>query len=136
MKIIVVDGKSGKTGALFIEELRKRGCDLELTAIGTNVIATTSMLKAGANDGASGENAIMVATRGADLIVGPLGIVEADAIMGEITPKAATAIGSSQATKLLIPINLCNTIVVGTQDFSMKKLIEESVNQFLELVSQ
>ena len=119
MKLVVIDGQSGRMGQLFIERVRAAGLPCEITAIGTNAIATAAMLKAGANQGATGENPVLVACRTADIIAGPIGILSADSLLGEITPAMAVAIGQSGAKKLLLPVNQCSNIVVGTQNLSL-----------------
>ena len=125
MKVIVMDGQSGRIGQLFIEKARKAALPCELIAIGTNAIATSAMLKAGAAKGATGENPVIVAARTADVIVGPIGILAADAMLGEITP--AMAVGQSGAKKLLLPVNLCNNIVAGTQDLPLSAVLDDAV---------
>ena len=85
------------------------------------------MLKAGAANGATGENPVLVACRTADVIVGPIGILAADSLMGEITPTMAVAVGQSSARKLLLPVNQCGNLVAGTQNLSLSKLMEEAV---------
>jgi len=127
MRAAVIDGQSGRMGALFIERARRAGLDCELIAVGTNAIATSAMLKAGASAGATGENPVLVACRSCDVIVGPVGILAADSILGEITPEMAVAVGRSPAKKLLLPFNQCNTIVVGTRSLTLNRLIDEAV---------
>ena len=119
MKIIVIDGQGGKIGRTVIEQLKKRFPDQELLAIGTNSIATSSMLKAGASQGATGENPILVASRDADIIIGPIAIVMADSLLGEITPSMANAVSASRAYKILIPTNRCNHYIAGCQEVSL-----------------
>ena len=109
MKVIVMDGQSGRIGQLFIEKARKAALPCELIAIGTNAIATSAMLKAGAAKGATGENPVIVAARTADVIVGPI------------------AVGQSSAIKLLLPVNLCNNIVAGTQDLPLSAVLDDAV---------
>ena len=105
MKIMVMDGQGGGIGAAVIKGLRESvGHCLEILALGTNSIATSRMLKAGANKGATGENAIVQTSRKADVIIGPLAILMANAIMGEVTPAMAAAVGSSEARKRFIPL--------------------------------
>ena len=126
MKLVVIDGQSGRTGALLVERVRAAGLPLELLAVGTNAIATAAMMKAGAQWGATGENPVLVACRDADLIIGPIGIVIADSLLGEITPAMAAAIGQSRAQKILIPvsgISYCRHILVGTQNLPMNEYI-------------
>lgn len=96
--------------------------------MGTNAIATSAMLKAGASAGATGENPVLVACRTADVIVGPIGILSADSLMGEITPAIAVAVGQSAAKKLLLPVNQCSNIVAGTQTLTLSKLMDEAVD--------
>ena len=116
-------------GRQLITELRGTMPDAEITAVGTNTLATASMLKAGADNGATGENAVIVCTRGADVIVGPIGIVIADSLLGEVTPKMAAAVGASPVRKILLPVNKCNNIIVGTSDKSTSELIAEAVRR-------
>lgn len=128
MKVVVIDGQSGRIGQLFIEKVTRAGLSCDLLAIGANALATSAMLKAGASAGATGENPVIVACRTADIIVGPIGILAADAMLGEITPAMAAAVGRSSAKKLLLPVNLCNNIVVGTQELSLSRILEEAVD--------
>lgn len=123
MKITVIDGQGGKMGKSVIEQLKKAHPDIELFAIGTNTIATSAMLKAGADYGATGENPCIVHARDSDIIIGPVGIVLADALLGEITPAIATAIGSSKAYKILIPANRCNHYIAGCVNASLGEYI-------------
>ena len=129
MNILVIDGQGGMIGRQLITELRGTMPDAEITAVGTNTLATASMLKAGADNGATGENAVLVCTRGADVIVGPIGIVIADSLLGEVTPKMAAAVGASPVRKILLPVNKCNNIIVGTSDKSTSELIAEAVRR-------
>ena len=115
MNLLVLDGQGGRMGKTLTEEIRKICPGAEITAVGTNSIATGSMMKADCADHyATGENAVIVACRTADVIVGPLGITMADAMMGEISPAMANAVASSLARRVLIPMNLCSTYVAGT----------------------
>ncbi len=124
MKITIIDGQGGKIGKTIIEQLKKKYPQQELYAIGTNSIATSAMLKAGADYGATGENPCIVASRNSDIIIGPIGIVFADALLGEITPAIATAIGSCKAYKILIPTNRCNHYIVGCEDDNLSNYIQ------------
>lgn len=123
MKITIIDGQGGKMGKSVIEQLKKGHPNLELYAIGTNSIATSAMMKAGADYGATGENPAIVNARDSDIIVGPIGIVFADSLLGEITPAIAVAIGASPAFKILIPVNRCNHFVVGCKDAGLGEYI-------------
>lgn len=129
MNLVVIDGQGGRMGAQLIEGVRAAGLPCDVTAIGTNVLATSAMLKAGADRGATGENPVIVACRSAEVIVGPIGILAADALLGEITPAMATAVGRSEAVKLLLPVNQCRNIVVGTQQMTLAQLVAEAVAQ-------
>ena len=127
MKVVVIDGQSGRMGQLFIERAKSASLPCQIMAVGTNAIATSAMLKAGADNGATGENPVLVACRTADIIVGPIGILAADYLMGEISPTMAVAVGQSPARKLLLPVNQCNNIVAGVPNLSLGKLMDEAV---------
>lgn len=134
MKIIVIDGQGGSLGKQLIARLRQILPDQPVTAIGTNSIATASMLKAGASEGATGENPVLVNCARADLILGPLGILIADSLLGEITPAMAAAVGNSTAQKILIPVNKCNCLIAGTQDMTLAGYIEHAVDKAARLI--
>ena len=125
MKLVIIDGQGGKMGRTVIEQLKKNLPDIEIYAIGTNSIATSAMLKAGADYGATGENPVIVGARTADIIIGPIGIVIADALMGEITPAMSAAICQSSAYKILIPVNRCNHYIAGCGDHSLGEYIKQ-----------
>lgn len=127
MNIIVIDGQGGKMGQAVIAQLKKAHPELLITAIGTNSIATSSMLKAGADGGATGENPVVVASRNAQIIIGPLGIVIPNSLLGEITAVMAEAIASSCAEKILIPVNKCSHYVVGCQNLSLTEYINQVI---------
>ena len=133
MRVVVIDGQSGRIGQLFIERAAAAKLPCTIDCVGTNAIATAAMLKAGAANGATGENPVLVACRTADVIVGPIGILAADALMGEITPAMAVAVGQSAAYKLLLPVNQCRNLVAGTQNLSLSKLMDEAVETLRSL---
>lgn len=133
MNIVIIDGQGGQLGVQLIQKIKSNQIDSTITAIGTNAIATSSMLKAGANVGATGENPVIVACRKADVIIGPIGIVIADSLHGEITPKMALAVGQSDAVRILLPMNKCDNIVAGTSSLSTSTIIEDAINQLLAL---
>ena len=133
MRVVIIDGQGGGMGRALTERLRAASPEAEIVAVGTNVLATAAMLKAGASAGATGENAVRVNCRRADVIVGPLGIVMADALLGEITPAMALAAAQSRARRILIPTNRCETTVVGVQDGSMTALVEQAVCRVREI---
>ena len=132
MKIVIIDGQGGKLGAKLTELVSDRVPDAEIVAVGTNTTATERMLKAGAEKAATGENAVKVACRTADIIMGPIGIVIADALMGEITPKMAQYVGESAAQRVLVPMNLCDTYVAGTLR-SSAEIVQDAVNHVCAL---
>ena len=133
-KIVVIDGQGGRLGQTIIDTLVKANLEIELLAIGTNSIATQSMLKAGAKNGATGENPVVVAARDADVIVGPIGIVSADSLYGEVTPKMALAIGESNALKLLLPVSHCNNQVIGVKQISISEMDTEVLDRIKAIV--
>lgn len=129
MKVVVIDGQGGRLGQLIVEEIIKEKIDCELYAVGTNSIATSVMLKAGAYFGATGENAVRVVCKDADVIIGPIGIIAAESLLGEVTPAMAVAVGQSQAVKLLLPVNLCSNQVVGIKQLTLSELVKEAVER-------
>ncbi len=116
-------------GRQLVASIRKEFPKAEITAAGTNSIATSNMLKAGADHAATGENAVVVGSRKADIIIGPVGIAIADSMYGEITPAMAAAVGQSDAKKLLIPMNQCNNVIVGVKNTSMSYMVEAVIEQ-------
>ena len=126
-KIVVIDGQGGKIGSMLVGRLKAEMDQHEVYAIGTNSIATSAMMKAGASFGATGENPAIVNCRDADIIIGPIGIVVADSLVGEITPAMAVAIGQSPAQKVLLPINRCNNYIVGARDLPIADLIDAAI---------
>ena len=125
MQILVIDAQGGGIGRQIVAAIHKNIPNATVTAVGTNTAATTAMLKAGADHGATGENAVIVGARKADVIIGPIGIVIADYLFGEITPAMAIAVGKSDAKRILIPVNHCDNIVAGTRELNMKSIAEE-----------
>ena len=131
-KILVIDGQGGGIGRQVVGLIKSREADVEITAVGTNSQATSAMLKAGADHGATGENAVIVGCRGADIIIGPVGIAIADSLLGEVTPKMAVAVGQSRAVRVLIPVNHCENIIAGLDDMSMGDLVAAAVDVAFE----
>ncbi len=134
MKILVVDAQGGGIGRQVVTAVKREFPQIELTAVGTNCAATAAMLKAGADHAATGENAVVVGCRNADMIVGPIGIVIADSLYGEITPVMAAAVGQSSARRILIPMNHCDNVIVGVDDLSIGRLLSgvlEKVREYL-----
>ncbi len=134
-KVVVIDGQGGRLGRMMVEQIRAASLSCEILAVGTNSIATASMLKAGADAGATGENPVIVACRSADVILGPVGILTADALLGEITPAMAAAIGQSRAVKLLLPVNMCATRIVGVRPLSFSELVAAAVEELKAILS-
>ena len=132
--ILVIDAQGGGIGRLLVSAIRQELPGASLTAVGGNSAATAAMLKAGADRGATGENAVVVACRGADVILVPIGIVIADSMLGEITAKMAAAVARSGAKRILIPFDHCDNVVVGVRDAGMKALVKEAVSVLLEAV--
>lgn len=126
MRLAVVDGQGGGIGKMVVEKIRQCfGDSVEILALGTNALATAAMLKAGAHEGATGENAIRFNAGKVSLIIGTIGIIAANAMMGELTPEMAKAIADSPAKKVMIPLNRCNLIVVGTRNEPLLHYIDE-----------
>ena len=133
MEILVIDGQGGGLGRQLVAAVKKAVPQAVVTAIGTNSAATSAMLKAGADRAATGENAVVVNCRIADIIVGPIGIVIADALLGEITPAMAAAVCQSHARRVLVPINHCENIVVGVPDQPIGQLVAAAAQKVKEL---
>lgn len=133
MNILVIDAQGGGVGKQLVTTIKQILPNVLVTAVGTNSAATSAMLKAGADNAATGENAVVVACRKADVIVGPMGIVIADSLLGEITPIMAAAVGQSRAKRILIPFNHCDTILVGVSDFNVGKLVQNAVTEIQNL---
>ncbi|MFZ7134377.1 MAG: DUF3842 family protein [Eubacteriales bacterium] len=128
MKIAVIDGQGGGIGRAIVDKIRIAfGEDAHIIALGTNALATAVMLKAGANEGATGENAIMVNTKKVDIVVGSIAILVADALTGELTQNMAIAIGRSKATKVLIPLNKCNIVLSGVVNEPLPHYIDDAI---------
>lgn len=128
MNLLVIDAQGGGIGRQVVSAIRKNFPAQHITAVGANSAATSAMLKAGADEGATGENAVTVCCRTADIIIGPVGIVIADALLGEITPRMALAVGQSRAKRILIPVNHCANIIAGVGDLSMSGLIDSMID--------
>ena len=128
-RILIIDGQGGRIGKQLAQAALETFPTTELFAVGTNSIATSNMIKAGVQHAATGENAVLVAARKADVIVGPIGIVIADALMGEITPQMAVAVGQSRARKVLLPINRCENRIVGVPDLSITELLKQAMTE-------
>ena len=128
MRIIVIDGQGGNIGKHLVKNIRAEFPDVSIRAIGTNSTATANMLKGGANEAATGENALIVACRDADLIIGPIGIAVADSLLGEVSARMAAAVGQSSAKKILIPLNKCDILIPGLRDKSTSEVLADALN--------
>ena len=127
MKILIIDGQGGGLGRQLVTAVKEQYPEIEVLAVGTNSAATNAMLRAGADRAATGENSVVVASGQADVIMGPLGMVIADPMLGEITPRMALAVGRSRAKRILVPVSQCDNIVAGTQDISMAQNVQNAV---------
>lgn len=134
MRIAVIDGQGGGIGKIIIERLKKTtNANITIIALGTNSMATSNMLKAGAKEGATGENAIIYNSSRVDVIIGPIGIIIANSMLGELTPKMARAITESPSVKILIPFNKCNVYITGIREDTISAHIEEAVQKLISL---
>lgn len=134
MNVLVVDGQGGQLGGQLIKLLKDNFEDIKIIAVGTNAMATSTMLKAGANQAATGENPLIVACRKADIIIGPIGIVIADSLWGEITPQMAIAVGQAEAVRILLPINKCDNIVAGISDLSTTTILNDVIAKMKSII--
>ena len=135
MNAVVIDAQGGTIGKQLVSAIKKALPEVEVTAVGTNGTATAAMLGAGADQAATGENAVIVACRGADVILGPVGIVIADSLMGEISPAMAVAAGQSAARRILIPFDHCNNIIIGAAGMPVGKRIQAAVDALRDMLS-
>ena len=133
MNILIIDGQGGGIGKQLIMAIKERNKDYSITAVGTNSVATGAMLKAGADNGATGENAVIVGCQEADVIIGAVGIAIANSLLGEITSPMATAVGQSSAKKLLIPTNNNKNVIVGISELPMSKAVQSVVEALEQL---
>ena len=127
MKIVVIDGQGGRLGRLLVEKIKDRLPQAQVYALGTNTVATAAMLKAGADFGATGENPVIRSVMDADGVLGPVGVVVANAILGEVTPAMAEAVGSCRARKYLIPMNSCGVSVAGVEELPLPTYVARAV---------
>ena len=128
MEILIIDGQGGGMGRQLVSEIKKALPDAVVRGVGTNTAATEAMRKAGADITAPGENAVLVGARKAQVIVGPVGMVIADALHGEITAKMACAIGQSDAVRILIPVNQCDNLIAGVEEQPLGRLIDSAIS--------
>ena len=134
-QVLVIDGQGGQLGSQIVRELLAKFSDIQITAVGTNAVATAAMIKAGAAKAATGENPVLVACRKADVIIGPIGIVIADSLMGEVTPAMAVAVGQADVVRILIPMNKCENMVAGVSSMSTTVLIQDAVTKLSHILN-
>ena len=134
MEILVVDGQGGRIGQQLARAILARFPAAEVRGVGTNSMATAALIKGGAAQAATGENALKVACRTADVILGPVGIAVADALLGEITPAMAAAVGQSRARKILVPMNQCDIYVAGVEELPLSRLLDRAVDRLAALL--
>ena len=134
MEILVVDGQGGRIGQQLARAILARFPEAQVHGVGTNSMATAALIKGGAAQAATGENALKVACRTADVILGPVGIVIADALLGEISPAMAAAVGQSRAKKILVPMNQCDIYVAGVEELPLSRLLDRAVDRLAALL--
>lgn len=132
MKIVIIDGQGGRLGKMFVESVLERLPQAQIYALGTNSIATATMVKAGAHFGATGENPVVRNVMDADGVLGPVGIVVAHAILGEVTPAMAEAVGGCRAKKYLVPMNSCGVLIAGVKEQSLSSYVAQAVEQMAQ----
>ena len=134
MNILVIDGQGGQLGGQLIKSLKANFQNIKIMAVGTNATATAAMLKAGADQAATGENPVMLGCKKTDMIIGPIGIVIADALFGEITPKMAVAVGQADAVRILLPVNKCDNLVAGIPNVSTAAILEDVIAKVRNMI--
>lgn len=134
MKVVVIDGQGGNIGKQLVKSIKDNFDDVYIRAIGTNSSATANILKGGADEAATGENAVIVGCDIADIIVGPIGIIIPNALLGEVTEKMASAISKAKAEKVLIPLNKCDVLVAGIQNKSTGELLQDAINMINDII--
>jgi hypothetical protein len=132
--IVVIDAQGGGLGKALVEKLKSRVSNAIILALGTNAVATGAMKKAGADQCATGENAIIFNAKRADIIVGGIGIISANGMMGEISPKIAETVSSSSAVKVLVPVGKCNICIPGTEKFTIQELIDIAIKNIIDIL--
>ena len=133
-RITVIDGHGGKLGSQLVKAVTEKYPDLPLMVVGTNSVATAAMLKCGAKNGATGENAVIVACKKSDVIIGPIGIVIADALYGEITPAMAVAVGQADAVRILLPVSKCDNLIAGTGNLTTAQILSDAMDKLAQVL--
>ena len=134
MNLLVIDAQGGGLGKQIITKIKADYPEIHILAVGTNTIATSAMLKAGADEAATGENSVVVASKQANMIIGPIGIVVADSMLGEITPVMAKAVAQSNAKRILIPFNSCQNYIAGVGDLNTGKLVDDAISYLKKIL--
>ena len=134
MNVVIIDGQGGQLGAQLVKEIITQFSSVDVMAIGTNAVATASMIKAGAKKAATGENPVVVACRNADVIIGPIGIVVADSLFGEVTEKMALAVARTNAVRILIPMNKCDNLIAGVPNLNTAALIGDAMQKLRNII--
>jgi hypothetical protein len=136
IRIAVIDGQGGGVGRALVEQIKRAFPEIPLRALGTNSTATAMMIKAGADDGATGENAIVYNAASMDVILGPIGILVSNGLLGELTPAMASAIGGSGAVKILLPSHRCGIRLAAGPAQPMQNYLADAVRQLGEVIRQ
>ena len=136
MNILVMDGQGGGIGKALVEGLRQALPEIDITAVGTNVAATSAMLRAGANRAATGENAAVYNMKNADAVLGPIGILVGNGLLGEVTPRMAAALGECDALKILVPVHKCHVEIAGMPDLPVGQLVASAVEKVQRLIQK
>ena len=136
MNILVIDAQGGGIGKQLVARIKKEYPSETVTAVGTNSIATSAMIKAGADQGATGENSVVVACKAADVIIGPVGIVITDAMLGEITGTIAHSVAQAKATRILIPFNMCDTLIAGVAVTGTGALLDAAIQALRSVIDK
>lgn len=134
MKVVVIDGQGGNIGKQLVKSVKDNFPDVYVRAIGTNSTATSNMLKGGADEAATGENAVIVGSQIADVIVGPIGIIIPNALLGEVSAQIATAIAGSKAEKVLIPLNKCDVLIAGVNNKTTGELLNDAMKMLHDII--
>ena len=129
MNILVMDGQGGGIGKALVEGLRQAMPDADITAVGTNVAATSAMLRSGASRAATGENAAVYNMKSADVVLGPIGILVGNGLLGEVTPRMAAALGECDALKILVPVHKCHVEIAGMPELPVSQLVASAVEK-------
>jgi len=136
MNILVMDGQGGGIGKALVEGLRQTLPEIDITAVGTNVAATSAMLRAGANRAATGENAAVYNMKNADAVLGPIGILVGNGLLGEVTPRMAAALGECDALKILVPVHKCHVEIAGMPDLPVGQMVAAAVEKVQRLIQK